>query len=304
LLLYLAQATTLKTLHVELYFCFSFLFPLLSVVPLTFPMDSFSPYFKLNSFAHFMITVLYLSGLFLVSLSLVSLSASRYPCFFSFVFSSFLCCFSCDINEQLIKDTADVMISSGLAKAGYNFVNCQSMLASLIYFSLSPNKFAHFLFFLLSFPPFLLSSVFSLSVDDCWAESRDKNNRIVAEAKRFPSGMYALGQYIHSKGLKFGLYTDLGSKTCAGRPGSLGYEVIDTLQYAAWSADYIKVWFEAFWLSSAFVSVFLFLLLFTDFPCCVSFALFLSLYSSLIVSLSFTHPLSTRSPPGRQLQRR
>ena len=57
---------------------------------------------------------------------------------------------------------------------------------------------------------------------------------------RFPSGIKALADYIHSKGLKFGIYTDVGTKTCAGRPGSIGHEYQDARQYAAWGVDYLK----------------------------------------------------------------
>ena len=66
------------------------------------------------------------------------------------------------------------------------------------------------------------------------------DGNIVPDAKNFPSGMKALGDYIHSKGLKFGIYSDAGAKTCAGRPGSRGHEFQDALQYAAWGVDYLK----------------------------------------------------------------
>jgi alpha-galactosidase len=97
--------------------------------------------------------------------------------------------------------TADAFVSTGLDKLGYNFVN----------------------------------------VDDCWAESRDANGVIVPQASTFPSGMAALASYIHGKGLKAGLYTDLGTETCAGRPGTLGHEKIDAQTYAKWQFDYVKV---------------------------------------------------------------
>ena len=69
---------------------------------------------------------------------------------------------------------------------------------------------------------------------------RDGNGNIVADAKRFPSGINALADYVHAKGLKFGLYSDAGTKTCKGRPGSRGYEFQDARQYAAWGDDYLK----------------------------------------------------------------
>ncbi len=109
--------------------------------------------------------------------------------------------FGCDVSEKLIREIADVMVSSGLQAAGYQYVN----------------------------------------VDDCWQISRNADGTIMADPKRFPGGMKALADYVHSKGLKFGLYTDVGRFTCQQRPGSLGHEVQDAKTYAAWGADYIKV---------------------------------------------------------------
>jgi alpha-galactosidase len=77
-------------------------------------------------------------------------------------------------------------------------------------------------------------------IDDCWQVSRDENGDIVPDPKRFPSGMKALADYVHSKGLKFGIYSDAGTKTCQGRPGSKGYEQKDARQYAEWGVDYLK----------------------------------------------------------------
>jgi alpha-galactosidase len=108
--------------------------------------------------------------------------------------------FQCNINEDLIKQTAQIMISTGLANAGYEYVN----------------------------------------LDDCWADHRDSAGRVIPDPKSWPSGMFALGEYLHGLGLKFGIYSDAGNKTCAGRPGSLGYETIDALTYAAWTIDYLK----------------------------------------------------------------
>jgi alpha-galactosidase len=108
--------------------------------------------------------------------------------------------FGCNVSEQLIRETADAMVSSGMKEAGYQYI----------------------------------------IIDDCWQVARDERGTIVPDPKRFPSGMRALADYVHSKGLKFGLYSDAGSKTCEGRPGSSGYEVEDARQYAAWGADYLK----------------------------------------------------------------
>ncbi|HTW47931.1 MAG TPA: alpha-galactosidase [Acidobacteriaceae bacterium] len=110
--------------------------------------------------------------------------------------------FACKgLNEQVIRETADTIASNGMKDAGYVYIN----------------------------------------LDDCWQSSRDANGNIVADAAKFPSGIKALADYVHSKGLKFGLYTDVGTKTCAGRPGSLGHEFQDAKQYAEWGVDYVKV---------------------------------------------------------------
>ncbi len=108
--------------------------------------------------------------------------------------------FGCDVSESLIRQIADAMVASGMKDAGYQYV----------------------------------------VVDDCWQTGRDSNGNIVADPQRFASGMKALADYVHAKGLKFGIYSDAGTKTCAGRPGSRGYEFQDAAQYAAWGVDYLK----------------------------------------------------------------
>ncbi len=108
--------------------------------------------------------------------------------------------FSCNVDEKLIRETADAIVSSGMKAAGYTYIN----------------------------------------IDDCWHGDRDSLGFIHPDAKRFPSGMKALADYIHSKGLKLGLYSDAGSQTCGGRPGSRGYEFQDALTYAKWGVDYLK----------------------------------------------------------------
>jgi len=108
--------------------------------------------------------------------------------------------YQCDINETIMMRTIDAMVTTGLLAAGYNYVN----------------------------------------VDDCWASTRLANGTVTSDPKTFPSGMAALVDYAHARGLKFGLYSDAGYKTCAGRPGSLGYEQIDADTYAAWNVDYLK----------------------------------------------------------------
>eukprot|EP00026_Physarum_polycephalum_P007276 Phypoly_transcript_07334.p1 GENE.Phypoly_transcript_07334~~Phypoly_transcript_07334.p1 ORF type:complete len:529 (-),score=81.06 Phypoly_transcript_07334:65-1420(-) len=77
-------------------------------------------------------------------------------------------------------------------------------------------------------------------MDDCWAYARNDSGFIEADPTAFPSGIAALAAYVHSLGLQFGLYSDAGTETCAGRPGSLGYEKNDAWSYASWSVDYLK----------------------------------------------------------------
>jgi len=79
-------------------------------------------------------------------------------------------------------------------------------------------------------------------LDDCWAGPRDPNGSVTADPTRFPSGMKALADYVHSKGLKLGLYTCAGNLTCKyGRPGSWGYFQQDADTYAAWGIDQVKM---------------------------------------------------------------
>jgi alpha-galactosidase len=108
--------------------------------------------------------------------------------------------FGCNVNEQMIRETADAMVSSGMKAAGYRYVN----------------------------------------IDDCWHGERDARGFITADKARFPSGMKALADYVHSKGLKLGIYSDAGWKTCGGKPGSRGHEYQDALTYAEWGIDYLK----------------------------------------------------------------
>ena len=108
--------------------------------------------------------------------------------------------FACNVSDTLIRGVADSMISSGLRDAGYEYV----------------------------------------VIDDCWQVSRDAEGNIVPDAQRFPNGIKALADYVHSKGLKFGIYSDAGTGTCQNRPGGRGYEFQDARQYAAWGVDYLK----------------------------------------------------------------
>ncbi len=110
--------------------------------------------------------------------------------------------FACNVSEDLIKGVADAMVATGMRDAGYRYV----------------------------------------VIDDCWQVTRDSvTGRIVPDAQRFPNGMRALADYIHAKGLLFGLYTDAGRRTCEGRPGSYRSYEIDARTYAEWGVDYTKV---------------------------------------------------------------
>jgi len=109
--------------------------------------------------------------------------------------------FYCAVDETTVEQMADALISSGMRDAGYTYVN----------------------------------------VDDCWQGPRADDGTITADPARFPDGMQALVDYVHSRGLKFGLYTDAGSATCEGLPGSLGYEQQDADTYATWGVDFVKV---------------------------------------------------------------
>ncbi|MHC0441235.1 glycoside hydrolase family 27 protein [Flavobacterium sp. 3-210] len=109
--------------------------------------------------------------------------------------------FGTDINEKLVKETADIMVLSGLAAAGYNYI----------------------------------------VLDDGWmTRERDANGELVPDPVKFPNGMKALIDYVHSKGLKFGLYNCAGTQTCAGYPGTRGYEYQDARFYAKLGIDFLK----------------------------------------------------------------
>src|ERR1043165_6347758 len=108
--------------------------------------------------------------------------------------------FQRNINEDLIRQTADAMATNGMKDAGYQYVN----------------------------------------IDDCWHGERDAQGFIQPDPKRFPSGIKALADYVHSKGLKLGIYSDAGNQTCAGLAGSRGHEYQDALSYAQWGVDYLK----------------------------------------------------------------
>ena len=108
--------------------------------------------------------------------------------------------FMTNIDEELIMATADAMVELGLVDAGYIYLN----------------------------------------LDDGWHGERDEQGFITWDHEKFPSGMKALADYLHSKGMKLGIYSDAGNFTCAGYSGSRGYEYQDALTYASWGVDYLK----------------------------------------------------------------
>ena len=108
--------------------------------------------------------------------------------------------FGCDVSATLIRETADAMVASGMRDAGYRY----------------------------------------LVIDDCWQVARDGAGKLVADSARFPGGMKPLADYVHSRGLRFGLYTDAGRRTCQGHPGSYRHEDEDARSFAEWGVDYVK----------------------------------------------------------------
>ena len=109
--------------------------------------------------------------------------------------------FGWQINEKLIFEMADLMDSQGYREAGYEY----------------------------------------LVIDDCWSlRERGKDGRIVPDPEKFPHGMKAVADYVHSKGLKFGMYSCAGVRTCAGYPGSYDHEFVDAQTFADWGVDFLK----------------------------------------------------------------
>jgi alpha-galactosidase len=110
--------------------------------------------------------------------------------------------YQCDYTEQTILANADALVSTGLAAKGYDTV----------------------------------------TIDDCWpAKTRDANGNLVADSTRFPDGMAYVGDYLHQRGLKFGIYEDAGTSTCGGYPGSWGHFQQDAQTFASWGVDYLKL---------------------------------------------------------------
>jgi alpha-galactosidase len=110
--------------------------------------------------------------------------------------------FKCNLNEQLVEQTADAIVSSGMRDAGYDYVN----------------------------------------LDDCWlSHSRDANGNLQGDPTKFPHGIKAVADYVHARGLKLGIYEDVGTATCAGYPGSYGHVQQDADMFASWGIDFVKV---------------------------------------------------------------
>lgn len=108
--------------------------------------------------------------------------------------------FADNINEKDIREMADAMEASGMVKAGYRYI----------------------------------------MIDDGWQGGRDNKNNIIPDPKKFPSGIKALADYVHAKGIKLGIYSDAAQLTCAGYTASLGFEEQDAKTFASWSIDYLK----------------------------------------------------------------
>jgi alpha-galactosidase len=108
--------------------------------------------------------------------------------------------FGTDINENIIRQIADAMVENGMVKAGYDHI----------------------------------------MIDDGWQGGRDNKNNIIPDPKKFPSGIKALADYVHSKGIKLGIYSDAAQLTCAGYTASLGFEDQDAKTFASWGIDYLK----------------------------------------------------------------
>ncbi|KAM3574912.1 hypothetical protein VYU27_003138 [Nannochloropsis oceanica] len=109
--------------------------------------------------------------------------------------------FGCNIDEALLKETAQLLIDTGLKDKGYSYVN----------------------------------------LDDCWMErNRTADGRLVEDPIKFPSGLKALGEYLHGLGFKFGIYSSAGYATCEKYPASLGMEELDAQTWANWGVDYLK----------------------------------------------------------------
>lgn len=108
--------------------------------------------------------------------------------------------FQGDISDKLIRETADAMVEGGYVDAGYKYI----------------------------------------FIDDLWQGGRDVHNNMIPDPKKFPNGIKALADYVHSKGMKLGIYSDAAQFTCGGWTASLGFEEQDARTFASWGIDYLK----------------------------------------------------------------
>ena len=109
--------------------------------------------------------------------------------------------FGCNVSAALVEQTAQYLVSSGMQAAGYHFVN----------------------------------------IDDCWmTKNRDASGNLVPDPAKFPNGITAVANYVHSLGLGLGIYESAGTATCQGYPGSLNHEQQDANSFASWGVDYLK----------------------------------------------------------------
>lgn len=108
--------------------------------------------------------------------------------------------FEAEVSEQILKEIADAMVSNGMKDAGYQYI----------------------------------------VIDDYWVGGRDNKNRLFPDLKRFPNGIKPVADYVHSKGLKLGIYSDAAPYTCGGQTASLGFEELDAKTFAEWGIDYLK----------------------------------------------------------------
>lgn len=109
--------------------------------------------------------------------------------------------FGPNINEQMLLEITDVMVERGYRDAGYTYV----------------------------------------VIDDCWSlRERNEKGELVADPEKFPHGMKYVADYVHSKGMKFGMYSCAGIRTCAGYPSSFDHEYQDARTFASWGVDFLK----------------------------------------------------------------
>ncbi|RYZ50975.1 MAG: glycoside hydrolase family 27 protein [Sphingobacteriales bacterium] len=151
---------------------------------------------KINSMKHFFLIISLLLGMHLCAQTSARMKLAPVPPMGWMTWNLY----GENINESLIRKVADAMDSTGMVKAGYNYI----------------------------------------IIDDGWQGGRDNKNNIIPDNKKFPSGIKALADYVHRKGIRLGIYSDAASLTCAGYTASLHFEEQDAKTCAAWGIDYLK----------------------------------------------------------------